>query len=176
MKKYYYAENEQEFGPFSIEELKPKRIRKSTLVWVEGLPDWVMAENIDELKEIINLTPPKLPKKSSIGADLNSKYDSTYVKEKGAAYTGLLLFAASFFCPLIFLIIMGENEKSYQLGKAVFGIIFLVVRIAVTFWVVNISSRQNRDSGSWGLFAFLFPSITLIFIGVSKKLKFNKYK
>lgn len=63
MKKYFYAEGDKSYGPFSIEELKEKNISKETLVWFEELGDWKPAGSVDELKEIFKLTPPPLAKK-----------------------------------------------------------------------------------------------------------------
>lgn len=50
------------------------------------------------------------------------------------------------------------------------GIISLVLRIIFTVWVVNIAKRQNRPETQWGFSGFIFPSFTLIIIGLSKKL------
>ncbi len=44
MKKYYYSDGELQFGPFSIEELKNFNLTKVTLIWFEGIYNWI-AEN-----------------------------------------------------------------------------------------------------------------------------------
>ena len=43
IRHYFYAENEQQLGPFTVEELKSKRIKKSTLVWTDGMKNWEIA-------------------------------------------------------------------------------------------------------------------------------------
>lgn len=60
--QYYIAADGQQQGPFTIEDLKEKGIRKDTLVWTEGLEDWTKAEYIPVLKNILKATPPPLPK------------------------------------------------------------------------------------------------------------------
>lgn len=50
MVQYYYTNGKERFGPFSIEELKDKDITPQTLVWKEGLPDWVAANTLSDLK------------------------------------------------------------------------------------------------------------------------------
>tara|TARA_B100001287_G_scaffold62707_1_gene50896 strand:+ start:2491 stop:2976 length:486 start_codon:yes stop_codon:yes gene_type:complete len=45
---YYYAENDDQFGPFSKEDLLPK-IDGNTLVWREGI-NWTNASKLDEFK------------------------------------------------------------------------------------------------------------------------------
>ena len=60
MKKYFYAINEVQFGPFSLDEILTKNLDKDTLVWHEGLPDWMILSEIPELnvKKDASLPPP----------------------------------------------------------------------------------------------------------------------
>jgi hypothetical protein len=60
MKQYFYSFGNEQFGPFSFEELKDKNIAAETLIWFEGLDKWTAAKNIKELQEIIELNPPPL--------------------------------------------------------------------------------------------------------------------
>ena len=62
MEKIYFLviENEQK-GPYSREELKDLRIKKDSLVWKEGLEDWVQAEKLEELKQLFVFAPPPVP-------------------------------------------------------------------------------------------------------------------
>lgn len=63
MNKYYYIENDNQFGPFTIKELKDKKITSKTLVWTEDLENWEEAKNIVELKDIFKKVPPPIPNK-----------------------------------------------------------------------------------------------------------------
>ena len=58
MKKFYIFINEEQIGPFSIDELKHHIISKDTKVWYEGLGDWKNAFEIEELKSILISIPP----------------------------------------------------------------------------------------------------------------------
>lgn len=58
--RFYIAVNEQQQGPFTIDDLKAKGIQKDTLVWTEGLGNWTKAEHISLLKDILKATPPPL--------------------------------------------------------------------------------------------------------------------
>lgn len=60
MKKYYLYINDEQQGPFNIEELKNKKINRNTKVWFEGLEDWKNAEDIEELKSIVASIPPPI--------------------------------------------------------------------------------------------------------------------
>ncbi len=37
MKKYFYTNGKEQFGAFSLEELKDKNITQETLIWFKGL-------------------------------------------------------------------------------------------------------------------------------------------
>ena len=58
MKKYFYAINEVQFGPFSLDEIIEKKLDNETLVWHEGLPEWVKLSDLPELKSNKILPPP----------------------------------------------------------------------------------------------------------------------
>jgi len=105
MKLYYYSENGLQFGPFTIEELAIKNLKKETLVWYEGLDDWVSACKVDELKSILASTPPSLPK--TLKSDETKYKEETlknsnygYQKEYKAIIVGFL-FGCIIFCPNI---------------------------------------------------------------------------
>lgn len=183
MKHYYYADNDQQLGPFTVEELKSKRLKKSTLVWTDGMQDWTTAESIDELKDILISEPPPLPKKSIVQPTIetiqikqtpipitSSKYDLTYAKEVEATFLGVILLVVPIGLKLSGVVTF-ETEESYNQARAFFAIGSIVIRIAITVWVVNAASRQNRNSTGWGWFAFFLPSIALIIIGQLKKLR-----
>ena len=51
MKKYYIIKNNEKEGPFSISDLKSKKINIDTLVWHKKLDDWVKAKEIKETAE-----------------------------------------------------------------------------------------------------------------------------
>lgn len=58
MKKYYLHNGTESSGPFDLEELKIKQITPTTPVWCSGMSDWKKAEEIDELKFVLQVTPP----------------------------------------------------------------------------------------------------------------------
>lgn len=64
MRQYYIYDGQMKKGPFDLEQLKSQILNKETPVWYEGLKDWLMAGNIDELEEFFNpkTIPPPFPK------------------------------------------------------------------------------------------------------------------
>ena len=63
MEEYYIAQNNKQKGPFSLEELKELKVLPTTLIWKEGMSDWIEAINVEELETLFKSTPPALPKK-----------------------------------------------------------------------------------------------------------------
>jgi len=61
---YYAALNDEREGPYDIRTIqqliKEEKLQKDTLVWREGLEDWVEASTI--LEKYFKATPPPLPK------------------------------------------------------------------------------------------------------------------
>ena len=47
--KYFIVENQKSVGPFEVNQLQARGLTKDTLVWCEGMPDWVAAGNVPEL-------------------------------------------------------------------------------------------------------------------------------
>ena len=60
MKKYFYTDGTDKFGPFSLEELKEKEITRDTKIWFQELGDWKKASTIPELNELFTLIPPPI--------------------------------------------------------------------------------------------------------------------
>lgn len=52
MKIYFIKEGENEYGPFTITQLKSKLLKKETLIWHAGCTKWKPVKDIYELKEI----------------------------------------------------------------------------------------------------------------------------
>lgn len=66
MRKYFYSDGKNKFGPFSIEELREKNITKDTLIWFQGLSDWRPIINFPELYEVyMPSTPPPITSSTS---------------------------------------------------------------------------------------------------------------
>lgn len=55
---YFIHDGNEETGPFSIEELKSKRISRDIHVWREGLSSWQPAGSLQELENVFLVPPP----------------------------------------------------------------------------------------------------------------------
>lgn len=66
MKKYYIHNGTEQQGAFTKEDLKTKNITKETPIWHDGLSKWTTAEQIEELKDLFNVsTPPPFEAKAT---------------------------------------------------------------------------------------------------------------
>jgi cytoskeletal protein RodZ len=59
--QYFYTDGNNQFGPFTIDELKEKKITKETSVWFEGIENWTKAGEVPELEVLFKAVPPPLP-------------------------------------------------------------------------------------------------------------------
>lgn len=62
MKTYFLVENGEQTGPFTLDELKKKKVQAEDLVWSEGWKDWKPAGKVATLKSLFATTPPPVPK------------------------------------------------------------------------------------------------------------------
>jgi uncharacterized protein HemX len=60
MSKFHIHKDEQQQGPFTLDELRDLKITRETMVWFEGEDNWKPAVEIEELKEIFKSVPPPL--------------------------------------------------------------------------------------------------------------------
>jgi len=58
---YYVDDNNQQQGPFSFDQLCSIGLKSDTLIWKEGLSNWTPANEVEEVKKLINRTKPKPP-------------------------------------------------------------------------------------------------------------------
>ena len=62
---FFVAVNGKQAGPFDMESLAAKlrdgSLTKSTLVWKQGMANWIAAESVPELQTLLASAPPPLP-------------------------------------------------------------------------------------------------------------------
>jgi hypothetical protein len=61
MRKYFIHNGQNEIGPFDFDQLRTLQLVNETPIWYEGLQNWTTANNIVELRPLINnnVSPPK---------------------------------------------------------------------------------------------------------------------
>jgi hypothetical protein len=82
MNTYYLHDGTILSGPFTLDELKAKKITKTTSVWCEGMEDWNTAGSVEELKKTLFSVPP--PLKSFVAPSTPLKNESANEVKKFA--------------------------------------------------------------------------------------------
>lgn len=70
-KTYYLAENGKQIGPFSLEELKAKKVDGESLIWFDGLEKWKKIKDISELSFLLIKTPPPITESEEEKSETN---------------------------------------------------------------------------------------------------------
>lgn len=170
---YYVYEGDKQLGPFLKEELIKLRISKKAMIWREGLNKWVEASELDELSDITISLPPPI-KNTNDPIDLrisryNSNFDYSYGRFYSATIVGILLL----FIRVVIVIAIQSRLLFQSSHIIVYLCVSILVSIIAAFWVMNMAFKLNRSQTLWGILAFLAPDITLIVVGLLRKLKIN---
>lgn len=170
--KLFYEKNGQSVGPVDIQSIPPNELGRNTLVWTEGLDEWVKASEIESLESYLAVQPPPLPSRvSRFKEKIESKYDQDYDRETEATYFGALLLLVG----ILFALMSNDwefgSEKDYRATRSAFGIISTIIRIGVVVYVRGIVGRQNRQKAGWSILAFFLPSIAMIIVGLLRKYR-----
>lgn len=98
---YYLDDNNEQNGPLPIMALK-NVISGSTLVWKEGMPDWEEANNVGELKALVqSVTPPPIPQSTQVTLntlEIPQPGEVDYQPNKPSTYMTIAVLCTLFCC------------------------------------------------------------------------------
>ena len=160
MKEYYYTVNDQKKGPLLKNELKGK-VLKETLIWREGMKNWVKASELPDLNDLFE--PPPIPETKPKSADEKSTFDISSI-----SWTAVLL--------VVLFVALGvmeykelEYHKAYSLLLTVSIIATYRLLITVKKYLNDVLNIQavNKDLN--------ILIVTSIILGIAYKL-FYKYE
>jgi hypothetical protein len=130
MKKYYYSDGGERKGPLSLVELGLlPGLTADTLVWYEGLSDWVRADELSELSEVI-------------GSAVSAKSSKSNLLPKESKWGKWVLWVLV----LAFIIVVGRASNS-SLAK-IFLWICLAIGIGIIRYVISIVLSLLRRSAA----------------------------
>ena len=155
MKKYFYTNGENNFGPYSLEELMDKNISKDTKVWCYGMNDWTMAGETPELNDLLSVAPVNTPNTS----DCQPKQEE---KTKSKVLLSILGFL-SIAIWLAKYILAAWYHNEYLLNSVI-NILFSFIFIAFAF---TVKTKMLR------IIAITLAALILILIIISKNSVYN---
>lgn len=59
--QYYISNNGQQAGPFEVQDLIANGLNQSSLVWCEGMANWLPATQVPEVAQLFAQAPPQQP-------------------------------------------------------------------------------------------------------------------
>ena len=103
---------------------------------------------------------------------IEERYDRSYKGDATASWMSFIVLLVN----ATFHALAGKlYDETLEVVSAIILVLWWVISI---FWTVDIAKRQNRNTIAWGIFAFFLPYLSLIIIGMLKKLNksINKTK
>ena len=160
-KEWYYAENKIKRGPFTAENLKGK-ITKDTLVWKEGMTNWVRAIDINEFELFFSVMPPPI---SEDNKNFSKIVDSIY-------YGWLILFLTL----LTGILEYTENDKGKLYEFAIFLSLTAMIRVLIGLksYLSEILNYQKANKNIIWIIASMIP-ISIFIIADSRMNMENKF-
>ena len=107
---YFYILNSEKFGPFTMDELKTKRITNDILVWSDGYENWLPSVEIEELKPFVIPSPPKSPDEKVIEEKKKVKEfnSNNYINQIGKSILTTAIIIIIYKLTFHFLILEGD--------------------------------------------------------------------
>ena len=121
MEKFYIVINNEQKGPFSVQEILEMDVNQNTLVWKESFDNWTELKNIEQFKVKLSKKPPPIPKENTekpIKVILTKEKKEKKIR-KEIDYPKILtsLFLLSFISVVIGIITFVVSNSNYGLTK-----------------------------------------------------------
>jgi len=121
IKNIYYSNGENQFGPFDLNELESKKITVDTLIWFDGMKDWVRADQVKDVKYIIEKSDKigegfniEKVKKERLHEPKESINPTPDIKKPKKSYIGFIIYFFIFFSLLIGFFSINYFNKNYK--------------------------------------------------------------
>ena len=135
MKKYYIYKSFKKNGPFSLQELCRKEIKKNDLIWFKGLDDWVKASEIEELKDYFDPSPPPTP--------FEKKQEKLKkIQKKGLGFLFKVILSLFLFIVIMLIFIAGQDLGITGAFNPLSFVKWLLI-IALTYLLFKIWNKKS---------------------------------
>ena len=158
MKYYFYIDNGIKNGPFNFDELREKRILKETLIWTDNLKDWVKAESLDELQNIL-ITPPPLTPIEIVTHEKREKNANFALNFQNQILPSLII---TFFISIIFVWFLHQQIVNNEIESGAYPI--------------YLSPSQKSNPIGMAIYLSLMPALIVFIITYLLRVSFIRYK
>lgn len=126
-KEFYYLDEKEQKGPFTIDQLKVIGLKHETLVWSDGFENWKQVKEIDELKIVIKKTPPPPPIIDTISST-SAKVDDIEISDDKLDN-------------------VEDSDIKFWATFKIFGSILVLIILAIFtgFYIVNSKKAKLKD-------------------------------
>jgi TonB family protein len=121
IKNIYYSNGENQFGPFDLKELESKKITVDTLIWFDGMEDWVRADQVKDVKYIIEKSDKidggfniEKVKKERLHEPKESINPTPGIKKPKKSYIGFIIYFFILFSLFIGFFSINYFDKNYK--------------------------------------------------------------
>lgn len=115
MQAYFIHKDNQQQGPFSIEELKDQSLTRDTMVWYEGLDGWIKAEEVVELTGLFKMTPPPLIKE--MAETKNDRNTTQVANPKSGSSKTMIIFGLVAVAIICFVVYILQSKKQAEIER-----------------------------------------------------------
>lgn len=157
MIQYFFAENNEQKGPFSLDQLRTMGLRPETLVWHEGLADWQRLDRTPDLAAAL-LAPlqpvppqpappvqnwqPAPPPPGAYPSSATLGYDTTQFGPGGARPASGMAIAA---------LVLGISTFVTCMVPYVGLVSFVTSILAIIFGIIGNSKANSGEAGGKGM-------------------------
>lgn len=166
MAQYFISKNNQNVGPMTPEQLVQQGLTPNSMVWAEGMPEWVPASQVPELAPYLGAPArPAMPAQPAMNMSTTTIFQFVlYGVLAFAAIVGLIMFINSF-------TLFSSAFKIVEMKPAGAGIFLLLsslMMIAISVVIaIRVLKKKNFAFLSLMFFGitFLFGLLNLIILG-----------
>lgn len=128
-KEFYYLDEKEQKGPFTIDQLKSVGLKPDTLVWSDGFENWKPVKDVEELKGLLKKMPPPPPIIDNSQSSTTQTLTESQVDKKVLVEDSNVKFWASFKIYGFALLLIGlavfsayliSNNKKQKLKKEIY--------------------------------------------------------
>lgn len=116
MRKIFYTDGKNKFGPYSLEEVMSKGLSQNTKIWYYGLKNWISLSEIQEFKSATNSIPPTTVKQSLSSTPTYSNKEKSKKANKSISYW---IFALLILIIVIFIYVITNKNKESALHREI---------------------------------------------------------